>query len=173
MIDKYIETRRKAGEKITEESYLIRNDYDYLSQDKIRNPEPLTANALVSLIDRLITEIGLKKTNYKTQDYKYQRHDKALFHAFRKFFETCLEECNVNAGAIVKLMGWNQDLRSVYNRPAEKILLTEYLKAVNELTINEENRLRKRVEKLEVEKSIVDQMAVQLKELRQKMGIES
>ena len=42
-------------------------------------------------------------------------------------------------------MGQSTGLEASYFRPNEKQLLTEYLKAVNELTINEENRLKKKV----------------------------
>ena len=39
-------------------------------------------------------------------------------------------------------MGWKSGLDDIYSRPNEKQLLAEYSKAINELTINEENRLR-------------------------------
>ena len=37
-------------------------------------------------------------------------------------------------------------------------MLDAYLIAVDNLTINEENRLKRKVEKLEVEKSLMDQL---------------
>ena len=40
------------------------------------------------------------------------------------------------------LMGHSVGLDDSYYRPNEKQLLAEYSKAINELTINEENRLR-------------------------------
>jgi hypothetical protein len=41
----------------------------------------------------------------------------------------------------------------VFIKPSEDDFLEEYLKAVNNLTIKEENRLKMKVEKLEIEKS--------------------
>ena len=35
MIDDYIEQRKKAGEKITDESYLIRNDFDFVFKIRV------------------------------------------------------------------------------------------------------------------------------------------
>jgi hypothetical protein len=46
--------------------------------------------------------------------------------------------------------------------------LEEYLKAVNNLTINEENRLKMKVEKLEIEKSEIDNLEFRLKQLEEK-----
>jgi hypothetical protein len=53
-------------------------------------------------------------------------------------------------------MGQKIDLASAYYRPTEEKMLIEYLKAVNNLTINEENRLKIKIQKLEVEKSRLD-----------------
>lgn len=46
--------------------------------------------------------------------------------------------------------------------------MKEYLKAVNNLTINEENRLKMKVEKLEIEKSEIDNLEFRLKQLEEK-----
>jgi hypothetical protein len=55
-------------------------------------------------------------------------------------------------------MGQKIDLASAYYRPTEEKMLIEYLKAVNNLTINEENRLKIKIQKLEVEKSTLDKL---------------
>lgn len=51
------------------------------------------------------------------------------------------------------LMGHSVGLSDSYYRATESELLEDYLKGVEFLTINEENRLRKKVKVLEVEKS--------------------
>ena len=55
------------------------------------------------------------------------------------------------------------------HKPEEDELLEEYLIAVDLLTINNEFRLRKRVEKLEIEKSEMDNLALRLKKLEAKI----
>jgi len=45
-----------------------------------------------------------------------------------------------------------------YVRTSEKRLQQEYEKAINNLTINEENRLRRTVEILKIEKSRIDKL---------------
>ena len=44
------------------------------------------------------------------------------------------------------LLGHKIGLASAYYRPSEDEMLNEYLKAVDNLTINEENRLKRKVE---------------------------
>lgn len=51
------------------------------------------------------------------------------------------------------LLGHRIGLASAYYKPTVQEMLNEYLKAINLLTINEENRLRKKVETLTIEKS--------------------
>lgn len=45
------------------------------------------------------------------------------------------------------------------------------MKAADNLTINEENRLRKRVEKLEVEKNYVDQLRVEIEQIKKSLKV--
>lgn len=55
-----------------------------------------------------------------------------------------------------------------YHRRAEEELLEEYLLAVDSLTINDEFRLRKRIETLEIEKSRFEMIAKDVEELKRK-----
>ena len=49
-------------------------------------------------------------------------------------------------------------------------MLDAYLIAVDNLTINEENRLKRKVEKLEVEKSLMDQLRAEVYYIKQEMA---
>jgi hypothetical protein len=69
-------------------------------------------------------------------------------HGFRKFFTTQVINAKVNPEIREMLLGHKIGLASAYYRPTDKEMYQEYLKAVNHLTINEENRLRKRVDEL-------------------------
>jgi hypothetical protein len=61
---------------------------------------------------------------------------------------------NSDVNLVVKemLLGHSVGLERSYYRPTTKKLLDEYLKAVNNLTINEENRLKIKVKQLETDK---------------------
>lgn len=54
------------------------------------------------------------------------------------------------------LLGHKIGLASCYYKPTEQEMLNEYLKAVDLLTINEENRLKLKLESVQVEKSQLD-----------------
>jgi hypothetical protein len=55
-----------------------------------------------------------------------------------------------------------------YHRPTEEELLEDYLNVIDLLTINEENRLRRQVEKLEIEKSRIDLLAARIEAMEKK-----
>jgi hypothetical protein len=56
------------------------------------------------------------------------------------------------------LLGHSVGLDDWYYRPTPNDLLEEFLKAVDLLTINEENRLRKKVEVLKAERDEIDML---------------
>jgi stress response protein YsnF len=47
-------------------------------------------------------------------------------------------------------------------------MLSEYLKAVDNLTMNEENRLKRKVENLQIEKSRIESLEISIKKLEKK-----
>ena len=171
MIDEYIEQRKKAGEKITQESYLVRNDFNYLSAEKVRTPKKISIPSLASVMNNLLAEIGLRNINHKTENYKYQRHPKASYHAFRKYFNTCLVNCDVNVTIKEILMGHSVGLDNSYFRPRQDKILLEYMKAVNELTINEENRLRTQIDVLKEKHDRIDKLMDRIAHLENEAGI--
>jgi hypothetical protein len=60
-------------------------------------------------------------------------------------------------------------LASVYYKPTEEEMLNEYLKAVNLLTINEENRLKEKVEKLTIEKSLLETLKADFEKFKKEL----
>ena len=81
----------------------------------------------------------------------YNEHGKIrknvkLTSGFRKYFNTQLVYADVNLKVKEMLMGHSLGLDDNYFKPGENNVLEEYLKAVDYLTINEENRLRRQLE---------------------------
>ena len=70
--------------------------------------------------------------------------------------------CRVDASVCNKLLGHDIGLDKSYWKPQTNDLLQGYLKVVDALTINEENRLPKQVNELTAEKN-------QLQEIRDQM----
>ena len=144
MIDQYIEYRKQAGETMTKESFLIRNNFDYNNKLQVKNSQPINYSSLVVQFRKLLINCGLRETGAE----QFKRHEKALFHAFRKYFDTTLANSDVNPLIKELLMGHSVGLDNSYYRPTEEKILSEYIKAVNNLTINEEFRLKQQVAEL-------------------------
>jgi hypothetical protein len=71
-----------------------------------------------------------------------RRNDVSRAHGFRKFVTTNMVRAKLNPEARGMLLGHKIGLANAYYKPGEE-LLEEYLKAVDFLTINAENRLKR------------------------------
>jgi hypothetical protein len=68
-------------------------------------------------------------------------------------------------------MGHSIGSANSYFRPTQDKILSEYMKAASELTINEENRLKKKVNELQVKYDRVDQLVARINPLEKEAGI--
>jgi hypothetical protein len=77
-------------------------------------------------------------------------------HGFRKFFETSCIQAGMNPLYSEYVMGHRSGLTKSYFKPTDQELLEGndkalgYVAAINDLTINEENRLTKKVNELQL-----------------------
>jgi hypothetical protein len=69
------------------------------------------------------------------------------------------------------LLGHTIGLASAYYKPTDDDFLVEYQKAINNLTINEEYKLRMLVKKLKVEKSQLEKLTQDVAILKRKAKI--
>jgi hypothetical protein len=76
------------------------------------------------------------------------RHEFKTVHGFRKYFKTICEQYMKPANVEI-LMGHSIGISDSYYRPKESELLNDYLCAVDALTLDEENRLKRQVSELE------------------------
>jgi site-specific recombinase XerD len=95
-------------------------------------------------------------------------------HSFRKIFNTTCIDNNVNHYVKEKLMGHRARLGLDVNyfRPSESQLLDEYLKVVNDLTINDENRLKMQNEELKTTLDQFNTFGQELAELKKYLGMD-
>jgi integrase len=154
-IDTYIDVRNRCGEKLDRDSFLIREQFDIKDPFQIGRPRPLTHTMVKSKLVDLHKRIGMAK-------------EVAITHGFRKFFTTQLINSKVNPEIREMLLGHKIGLASAYYRPTEQEMFQEYQKAIDSLTINEENRLTRKVEKLEIEKSRIDILALKIEALEKR-----
>jgi len=165
-IDQYLDYRERFGEKLTPQSPLIREDFTTTGFSKQKPRHVSNVTIALILINRLC-KLGLRDVDHVNG--QRTRKKVKIIHGFRKFFETQLLESDVNYVVTKMLMGHDLKLEGNYFRPKMDYIIKEYYKAVDNLTIDPANKLRKKVEKLEVEKSQYDRLAAQLAALEQKI----
>lgn len=66
-------------------------------------------------------------------------------------------------------MGHDTGLENNYFRPSEQDLFDAYLEVADQLVLNEEFRLRRKIEKLEVEKTQFEAIVAEIELLKQKI----
>lgn len=153
-IDQYIEYRKQAGETISKESFLIRNNFDFNNKQQVKDPQPINYSSLVVQFRKLLINCGLRESGAE----QFKRHEKALFHAFRKYFATNLANCDVNQLIKELLMGHSVGLDNSYYRPNENKMLSEYMKAIDMLTIDSSHRLERKMQVLQQEKNQIEML---------------
>jgi integrase len=156
-VDSYLDMRARYGEKLDKNSFLIREHFNKRDQFRARSPKQMTLGMLKWTIVQLIKRSGARTSEVKES------------HGFRKFFTTQLINSKVNPEIREMLLGHQIGLASCYYRPTEEEMYAEYEKAINSLTINEENRLRKKVELLQIEQSELEILTADVAELKRKM----
>ena len=154
-LKRYMEFRELHGEKINSESWLIRDQWQKINKNHghriglAGKPKKLDAEGIRRLIYDSWKVQGI--LNVHDADMKEKHHPFKSSHGFRKYFETQCEMV-MKSEDVEILMGHGSSKRGLkanYYRPKENHLLEQYLKVVDLLTINEENRLSKQVKQLQ------------------------
>lgn len=167
-IDKYIEFRRRCGEIFTDQTPLIREEFDINDLGKIRKAKKLTNHTVANTVVSYLVKAGLREVNHLEQ---FNRKSIKLIHGFRKFFETQLINSQVNPAVVSKLMGHGDknNLTLLYYKPSSDFLASEYEKAIDLLTIDVANRLQKKIEQLEIEKTQFEALAAEIEALKKRI----
>jgi len=139
-LDEYLKYRKSQGEKITAESWLIRDKFATFSK-KTNKPKPPSVESINKQMRFLLRKAGVSFEELQPD------------HSLRKFFNTALMNSDVAYTFKELLMGHSVKLDNVYydkesEKSQQKILL-EYMKAIDALTINDEYRLRKQIVEFE------------------------
>jgi integrase len=154
-IDSYFDYRKRCGEQLNDDSPFIREQFDVNDFEQIRkHGRHVSQDTISNIIGDLAIKAGLREINHSFTGK--ERKAVPLNHGFRKFWTTQAIKSKVITEARLKLEGHKQGITTSYYRPTEEELLTEYLKAVNNLTIEESNRLRKQITELEQKQSEID-----------------
>jgi len=148
-LDKYLEKRKNDGEYLDKNSPLFRKSY----QLGIQKALPMNDELVLRSIWYVINKSGLRAG----QEKKSGRYETQTNHGFRKRWTTIIE--NVEGVKVIlaeKMMGHSIKsipMAEIYNLPTTEMLFAEYKKAIPELIISDEERIRLENEKLKEEKS--------------------
>jgi integrase len=166
-IDVYLEYRKRYGEKLSQKSPVFRDQFDRNDPASVHNVKPLNLRAAERLISRAIEKSGIRTVERITELHGEKgriRKNVRLTAGFRKFFDTQLIYARVEPRTKELFLGHSIGLDDHYFKPGENYVLQEYLKAVDNLTINEENRLRKELVKLAQKNGELEMMEIGHKE---------
>lgn len=152
-LDFYLDMRSLYGEKLRDESPLIREQFDIRNPGK---PKIFNKQAIQYKIYDLCRRGGIDKKSI------------LALHGFRKFFTTQLVKSNVNPEIRAMLLGHKIGLASSYYKPTSNEMLSKYEKAIGNLTIDPANRLQRKVETLTIEKSRLDILEAKYQQLEQR-----
>jgi len=153
-IDTYLNFRKRRGEIINSESYLIIKRFSkYLKQFK---GLPFKGDSLRALLSTCINNSGLRQAS----DNPFKRREIPLLHGFRKWFSSALVEADLKTELRWMLEGHNLKANDpAYVRTTDKSLLKEYYKAVPLLTISNEERLKfKLEERIQIDKTQIESL---------------
>jgi integrase len=187
-INSYLDFRKRYGETITEDSYLIRKQFDTrpnpINKAKIKvsdasdPPEKhkVSDADIEYMIYQLVYDSGIRTREEKVKRLG-DRHRNMASHSFRKFFENKCLEAGVDPFYVSVLMGHKAGIgvERHYYRPdsitGENSLLGLYAKkAMPLLTISEEHRLRLNNMELELRMRADEERFKKAFEEREKMN---
>jgi integrase len=163
-INSYFDYRTSCGEVINDDSPVIRDAFDRHNKTKAKCPKPVSDKGFKFMLEGVIQNAGLKMRHEVNANGKVsQRTEIMCTHGLRKFFDTSLSLARLHPNAMSALMGRKGGLQYVYDKSGYEALLEEYVMAIDFLTINDENRLRAKVETLQDKDK-------EIQELRAKMA---
>ena len=130
-LHEYLESRKRKGEKITDDSWVFCSPFD--------NEKPLPTRTITSAMGRYVKKsLGREKA-------KSGRYEIMSSHGIRKRFDTILKSNRmVNISLAERLMGHSQTipLDNSYFKPVIEQLFDEYQKAIPQLIVDEKYRLQ-------------------------------
>lgn len=142
----WMDHRSQYGEDITKDSWLMRDIWQTSNMKYgakfglASDPKQLKVHGIKNLINRALWEQGVRE-NLRAGE---RRHEFKMVHGFRKFFKTMAEQ-KMSPANVEILLNHDIGVSGSYYKPIEHQLLQDYVKAIDLLTINEENRLSRHV----------------------------
>jgi hypothetical protein len=143
-LEKWKEYRIQSGESVEANSWVMRNIWNTkkgYTRGLVSAPVKLKSEGVKRLVEDALWTQGLRKK----LDSNKKRHEFQTDHGLRKWFKTRCELAGMKPINIEILMNHSTGISDSYYRATEAELLEDYLKAIDSLTINNQNKLQKQV----------------------------
>jgi integrase len=145
VINEYMKYRERMGEEIKPDSPFLREQF---CEQDANNAKPATIDGVQALMMRGFVRAGMRP--FRSGNENGKRYDNMLTHGFRKFAKKQMRRAGIDAINIEYLVGHKggdlkmgiSRLMMTYDPSEDTELLQDYMKAVNNLTIDEEFRLK-------------------------------
>jgi integrase len=181
-IDSYLDYRKRHHEHpLSENAPLIREEFDIDDEIKAAHPRTIGVETFKKMIGRIGTRSGVIEKTVLTESGNGYRRPVKETHGFRKLFQTTCIGNGLPPFHSEYLMGHHSGSLPVesYYRPSESDLLVGndkmigYVGVIDALTINEENKLRRKVETLTEKQNEIQKMKdkheLEMKSMRKEM----
>ena len=165
--DEYMAERKNDHEYFDSNSPAFRNTYKLGSL----KAKPMSLSSIQGVIRRDVARAGLRILSEKING----RYETMMDHGFRKRWNIIVK--NIDGMKIIsaeKMMGHSIQslpLDETYNIPEDKKLFKEYKKAIFELTIDDSERDKIKIQKLESEKSELEITRAEMDEMKREMRL--
>ena len=175
VIDDYLKWRERLGEQLKPDTILFRTEFDTTTKLIVNRPRPINPDT----VSRTITVL-LDKTGIRSRAQGWKRSAIMQCHGFRKFFNTQCISHSMNPLYCEYMMGHKSGLIKSYFKPTDTELLegndksVGYVGVIPYLTINateqENENLRKQLQKLTVEEDRIRQLRVEIEQIKSLIG---
>lgn len=161
-IDDYLSFRKRLGEKLTPNSPLFRSEFE--TKFGARAPaKHMTEIGVTNVVLKIRFRTGIVEEQHLTEKQRngQLRSHIMTLHGFRKYLDTTATSNGMDTLYVEHIMGHDIGLKGSYYKPTTKEILEGndrmrgYISIINDLTINEENRLKHKVENLEQERKVL------------------
>jgi len=166
-LNDYFQQRQDDGEKFTKDSPIFRSRYSL----GIEKANPLRLKSVQSLIFRILENSDVKRVRIN-KNYNIQ-----MAHGFRKRFNTIMKlDSEINSNIAEKILGHSvtHKLDNTYFVPSIDELFNEFKKAIPELTVSKELRLKlenelkdKKIQELESDKKRIGELERNMANIRE------
>jgi integrase len=160
-IDRYVKYREDQGEKITQDSPLVRDKFGFESKRRTNKPMPIKAQSIQVIMRELVIKANLPLTELQPD------------HSLRKFFNTMAKNAGLDHMFKEMFMGHSIKLDDVYydidNPESRQKIISEYAKAVDLLTIDPRQKMKSELLRVKREMQKKDELIGKYEIMRQEL----